>query len=278
VELAKGLKEFMSNSDSNFKRMYLVQLLQYSATFLKLNKEQESLLYYFCNYLVTSNDLKADFQQLVKISEISALALKLKHAYEYISSPKLQFINISEYFKKQTNEIIYDLLNFLNKVDLNKLKDILLPGLEIEYKEENNLEIETKTINKNIETVENPDYKKFEKRIIQQIKYYDEFLTRLYQQGIDLNELMEAVDEAKKIEEEIEEHKFEVLANIQNTFSTTLELIFKNTLPITNDTIESLRACLIVIAAVIKNKDIDLSYYLSRVDNLKKIINSFHIS
>ncbi len=270
-------------SEFNFKKQYLIQQLQYAATFLRLTKEQENVLFFLCNYIDTSNDILRDLTNAAKITEISALALKIKHSYEFISSSKIQYLNISDKFKKQTQEMLYDLLNFLNTVDIKKLQSILEPGLEIEentitdstfVSSKDNIENTTNNVIENIK--ENPVYKKFEKKIVENIRYYDNLLTQLYQNSVDLNELSESVHRAKDLEDEIRKFGFEVILDVHHIFTVTLDLVFKSTLPVTNDIIESMRACLIVIASIIKNKDIDLSFYLSRVENLKKLLNSFH--
>lgn len=269
-------------NEFNYKKQYIIQQLHHAASFLRLTKEQETVLYFLCNYLDTSQDILSDLKQMVKITEISALALKLKHSFEYISSSKIQFVNISENFKKQTKEILHDLLNFLNNVDIKKLQMILQPGLEIEEStyqttsdvDDNQGELENINVD---QTKENPSYKKFEKKIIENIKYYDNLLTQLYQNSFDLNELADAVRNSQKLEEEIKQFGFEVIHEVHCIFSKTLELLFKGTIPMTNEIIESMRSCLIVIASIVKSKDIDLSFYLSRIDNLKKLLNSFHV-
>lgn len=268
-------------NEFNFKKQYIIQQLHHAASFLRLSKEQETVLYFLCNYLDTSNDVLNDLKQMVKITEISALALKIKHSYEYISSSKIQYVSISEIFKKQTKEMLHDLLNFLTNVDIKKLQSILQPGLDIdENNQETTTDVEEVKIQSDItadQTKENPNYKKFEKKIIDHIRYYDNLLTQLYQNSFDLNELADAVRNSKKLEEEIKEFGFEVIYDVHCIFSKALELLFKGTIPTTNDMIESMRSCLIVIASIVRSKDIDLSFYLSRIENLKKLLNSFHI-
>jgi hypothetical protein len=54
----------------------------------------------------------------------------------------------------------------------------------------------------------------------------------------------------------------------------SLSLLKKGDIKADKETIESLRACLIVIAAVVRGKEVNISDYLTRAGNFGKKINS----
>jgi hypothetical protein len=56
--------------------------------------------------------------------------------------------------------------------------------------------------------------------------------------------------------------------------SDSLILLKEGNIKTDKETIESLRACLIVIAAVVRGKEVNISDYLSRAGNFRKKIDS----
>ncbi len=65
---------------------------------------------------------------------------------------------------------------------------------------------------------------------------------------------------------------FEIIAGMHNILSKSFIQIKEGKLMASNETIKSLRACLIVIVAVIRGKEVDISEYIEKADKLAKKI------
>lgn len=60
---------------------------------------------------------------------------------------------------------------------------------------------------------------------------------------------------------------FEILSNMHSIISKALLLIRNRDLMPGKEVIESLRACLIVIVAVVRGKEVDISNYLNKAED-----------
>ncbi len=65
---------------------------------------------------------------------------------------------------------------------------------------------------------------------------------------------------------------FTILAEMHTIFYTAFSLIESKQLEVDKNLIESLRACLIVIVAVVRGKDVDITTYLNKAENLGKFL------
>jgi hypothetical protein len=74
-----------------------------------------------------------------------------------------------------------------------------------------------------------------------------------------------------------EKNGFEILSQMHNVLCRTLLLIRSRDLMPGKEVIESMRACLIVIVAVVKGKDVDIANYLKKAEGFEKKINAVKI-
>jgi hypothetical protein len=65
---------------------------------------------------------------------------------------------------------------------------------------------------------------------------------------------------------------FEIIANMHRILSTAFSLLSTKELVPKPDVIESMRACLIVIVAVVKGKEVDITNYLNRAEEFGRKI------
>jgi hypothetical protein len=61
-------------------------------------------------------------------------------------------------------------------------------------------------------------------------------------------------------------HEFNLIAKMHEIVASALDAVYKGNLLVDKKLIESLRACLIVIVAVVKRKDVDITGYLNRAE------------
>lgn len=60
---------------------------------------------------------------------------------------------------------------------------------------------------------------------------------------------------------------FDIIGEMHHTIFKALKLIHDKKIAATRDVIEAMRACLIVIVAVVRRKDVDVSKYLKKAES-----------
>jgi len=112
------------------------------------------------------------------------------------------------------------------------------------------------------------------KKFIKPVKELDAFLNRVlkfnYTDG-EMNSFIKILNENAEISKKI---SFEVISNMHMILAKGLELINQKKIAPSINVIESLRACLIVIVAIVRNKEVDITNYLTRAENFGKTIFS----
>jgi hypothetical protein len=221
-----------------------------------------------------------------KITELSTLAIRLNEIYNFLIQNHIDLLKISEQFKEHSRFLIKDLGHMLEvstpvsfKSAIDKLQNGLgYPKAEIKIdlskrKTEDELFIkpETESIKEKIifdeeEVIEDELIQNFELTILKPIKELDFILKKLSKNEIDYEELIKYSvimrdngNLAKKI-------GFEIISNMHNIVSNALLLIRDRELLPGKEVIENLRSCLIVIVAVVRGKDVDISNYLNHAE------------
>ena len=116
------------------------------------------------------------------------------------------------------------------------------------------------------ENKENFDFKDFENSILKPIKEIDNFLNHLHLENYDRNEIDKYISITSKNAEFANEIGFEIISNMHETVARTLRLVKDQKLNANKSVIENLRACLIVIVAVVRGKDVDITDYLNSAE------------
>ena len=99
-------------------------------------------------------------------------------------------------------------------------------------------------------------------------------LKDLSENNINAEEIQKFADVMKENEITSKRNGFNIIASMHNTLAHSLLLIKSGILIPSPEVIESMRACLIVIVALVKGKEVDISNYLNRAEEFwKKIIN-----
>jgi hypothetical protein len=267
-------------------KVYLVQSITAASNNLRLNAQQIEVVGLLREVVVKSDDLGSELLNMKKSTVLSKLAIRLNEIYSFLTQGKVDFIKISEQFRDHSRYLIRDLNQFLENVSpqqfneaFQKLNENNLNPIDVELVDRSKLagqilvnqsaEIREKIIMED-DKKENELFHSFELQILEPIKPMDEMLKKMLTGTV-------AFEELKLYAGLMEEHTllsmqkgFRILADMHQIINSAFNGIISGTLLINKSVIESLRACLIVIAAVVKGKEIDITDYLNRAEEFGK--------
>lgn len=269
-------------------KQYISQSINIAANNLRLNNQQIEVVALLKEAIIKSDNLSDDLINMKKITELSLLAIRLNEIYNFLTQNQIDLLKISDQFKEHSRHLIKDLRHMLDvstpqsfKAAIDKLKNgFNLPKEEIKVDlsrrvpDENPfIKNETEIIKEKIILEEEPNefdddelIQKFESSIIGPIKPLDNFLKKLSTEDINYEELTKFSDIMKSNAQLSKRIGFEILTSMHNIISKALLLIRNRELMPGKDVIESLRACLIVIVAVVRGKEVDISNYLNKAE------------
>jgi hypothetical protein len=217
------------------------------------------------------------------------LAIRLNEIYNSLTQTPIDLLKISDQFKEHSRQLIKDLGHMLDvstpssfKIAIDKLKG----GLSF-TKEEINVDLskripedepfemqETEKIKENIILNDEPEdidddelIQKFEATIVSPIKPLDNLLKKLMDEEVDYEEMINFAKIMKTNAELSKRIGFEILSNMHSIIAKALLLIKNRELMPGKEVVESLRACLIVIVAVVRGKEVDISNYLNKAED-----------
>jgi hypothetical protein len=247
-----------------------------------------------------------------KITELSKIAIKLSEIHQFLTAGTIDFLRISDKFKEHSFGLIKELSSMLDMVNTYTFKQTIDRVFEAEKKvveiiiesdEKNNFEFDKHNIANQIVKIEstssgndyeqeinklvpsnedeiqstNKFFNSFENTILSPIKSIDSLLnlmemnTEIPQELSDYAKLMNMNSLLSK------ENGFEILAQMHEIVALGLSHLSTNTLIPSKEVIESLRACLIVIVAVVRSKEIDITNYLNRAEVFGKFLKKFNL-
>ncbi|MBK7629936.1 MAG: hypothetical protein IPJ23_04395 [Ignavibacteriales bacterium] len=266
---------------------YINQSITIAANNLRLNNQQIEVVALLKEAINKSDSLSDDLINMKRITELSTLAIRLNEIYNSLTQNQIDFLKISDQFKEHSRYLIKDLGHMLDistpptfKAAIEKLKGaIVFPKEEIKVDlskripdEEPFVQVTSDEIKEEI--IFNEDFKNddeeiiqnFEPTILSPIKPLDNILKKISDNKIDYEELIKfskIMDENAALSRKI---GFEILSGMHRIISKALILIKNRELMPGKDVIESLRACLIVIVAVVRGKDVDINNYLNKAE------------
>lgn len=264
-------------------KVYLIQSITTAANNLRLNAQQIEVVGLLRETVVNSKDLGAELLQMKKTTELSKLAIRLSEIHSFLTQGKVDFVKISEQFREHSRYLIRDLNQFLENVSpkiykdaLNKINNGTTATIDVELVDRSNLAGEI--MNKDIPISSNVDGSKpkdnfvysspvdFEKKILGPIKSVDELLKRIPSGVVSEKELKEFYELMKEHSALASLNGFQVIAKMHDILASAFQAVRNNKLIVDKTVVESLRACLIVIVAVVKRKDVDITGYLNRAE------------
>ncbi len=266
---------------------YINQSITIAANNLRLNNQQIEVVALLKEAISKSDKLSDDLINMKKITELSTLAIRLNDIYNSLTQNPIDFLKVSDQFKEHSRYLIKDLGHMLDvctpaifKSAIEKLKGIdIYPKEEIKvdlskrvydeqpFERSETEEIKEEIIFEKIEETETEEIiQNFESTILGPIKPLDNLLKKLSDNDVEYEELIrfsKIMDENAALSRKI---GFEILSGMHRIVSKALILIKNRDLMPGREVIESLRACLIVIVAVVRGKDVDINNYLNKAE------------
>jgi hypothetical protein len=280
-----------------FIKQYITQSISAAANSLRLSTHQIEIVALLKDAIIKSDDLSHDLIRMKKITELSTLAIKLTEIYNFLNQNTIDFFKISDQFKDHSRNLIKDLNHLLDtttplafKNALEKLhpqeekseaesrEEIKVDLSKRKVNEEIFLKPETEKIKEKIILEDENDNEEnfiqnFETNILRPIKPLDLMLKNLSNADFDYEEIssfIKLMTDNGRLSKKI---GFEIISDMHDTIAKTLTLIKNRKLMPGKEIIEGLRACLIVIVAVVKGKEVDITNYLNRADELQQKIS-----
>lgn len=267
---------------------YINQSIIIASNNLRLNNQQIEVVALLKEAINKTDNLSDDLINMKKITELSLLAIRLNEIYNSLTQNPIDFLKVSDQFKEHSRYLIKDLGHMLDistptsfKTAIEKLNiAIIFPKEEIKIDlsrripdEEPFVKSETEEIKEKIilyEDLHDEDeeiIQNFEPTILSPIKPLDNLLKKISNNEIDYEELIkfsQIMEENAALSRKI---GFEILSGMHHIVSKALLLIKNRELMPGREVIESLRACLIVIVAVVRGKDVDINNYLNKAED-----------
>jgi len=275
------LKILLKTDLMDLVKVYLIQSITTAANNLRLNAQQIEVVGLLRETIVNSKDLGSELLLMKKTTELSKLAIRLSEIYSFLTQGKVDFVKISEQFREHSRYLIRDLNQFLENVSpkvykdaFNKVNNGHSPAIDVELVDRSNLagEIMDKSVPVSDEKIVEEDRKNkyssidFEKKILSPVKSVDDILKKIPSGNVSKKELMNYSELMKEHASLASLNGFQVLAKMHEIIASALDAINNGNLLADKAVIESLRACLIVIVAVVKRKEVDITGYLNRAE------------
>lgn len=270
-------------------KQYINQSVTIAANNLRLNNQQIEVVALLKEAINKSENLSDDLINMKKITELSLLAIRLNEIYNFLMQNPIDLLKISDQFKEHSRQLIKDLGHMLDvstpssfKIAIDKLKgglsftkEEIKVDLSKRIPEDEPFEMqETEKIKENIILNDEPEdidddelIQKFEATIVSPIKPLDNLLKKLMDEEVDYEEMINFAKIMKTNAELSKRIGFEILSNMHSIIAKALLLIKNRELMPGKEVIESLRACLIVIVAVVRGKEVDISHYLNKAED-----------
>jgi hypothetical protein len=262
-------------------KIYLIQSITTAANNLRLNAQQIEVVGLLRETVINSKDLGAELLLMKKTTELSKLAIRLSEIHSFLTQGKVDFVKISEQFREHSRYLIRDLNQFLENVSPKIYKDAFSKinnghtnAIDVELVDRSNLAGEIMSVNVS-ESQENLKVEKkihpyssmdFEKKILSPIKSVDDLLKKIPSGKVTDSELREYFELMREHASLSALNGFQVISKMHEIIASALYEINNGQLLVDKTVIESLRACLIVIVAVVKRKEVDITGYLNRAE------------
>jgi hypothetical protein len=285
-------------------KQYLVQCISTAANNLRLNSQKIEIVAMLRDIIIKSDDLEGDIRNMKKITELSMLAIRINEIYTYLSQPQIDLFKFSEKIKEHSSILIKDMSHMLDIVSPDSFKHAIEKLRPLVKEEENNIVIHApEPVNNSIKVdlskrKPNTDiFEKSENEIIKEKIIMDEendsedLFFQNYESEIlkpirSIDLLLKQISSNEVAEEEIDRWAklmkingdlsakigFEIIANMHRILSRAFTLIGTKELVPKPEVIESMRASLIVIVAVVKGKEVDITNYLNRAEEFGRKI------
>lgn len=273
-------------------KQYIVQSVTAASNNLRLTTHQLEAVGLLREKLFNSDDLLADIEKMKSITELSTFAIRLHEIYNFLSQRRIDFFKLSEQFKKHSQCLINDLNHILEGDNPIRIKKALdkMSGVETEKEEEIKVDLTEEKTNsdqlikhtreerkkdfiKSVEKRADNHYRDYEKIILEPIRPIDTMLVSLEKHTVNYEDLAHFAEIMRVNAEISDKNGYELIAEMHRIISRALIMIKSHELLASKKIIESIQACLIVIVAVVRGKDVDITNYLNKAEDFAGEIN-----
>lgn len=279
-------------------KQYIIQCIVAAANNLRLSSEKIETVAILRERLNNCESLSEEIKNFKKITELSKLGIKLGDLFNFIENGKIEFVKLSDKFKEHSYGLVKELNGVLDiltpqatrlsfqkydasalSVDLtnqkvNSFDAVVQSPPEIELPRRSRAdELREAIIFEELNKDNDFNFENFEEKVLRPVKELDPFLNRVLKYEYTENEINSHIKIMFDNAELSKKVGFEILSNMHSIFAKGLELINKKKIAPSSNVIESLRACLIVIVAVVRGKEVDITNYLTRAENFGKTIS-----
>jgi hypothetical protein len=277
-------------------KQYITQSITAASNNLRLSSQQIEIVALLKSVINKSEDLGNDLINMKKITELSTLAIRLNDIYNFLTQNQLDLIKLSDQFKDHSRYLIKDLSHMLENVTPSAFQN----SLDKLYKKpENSIEIKidlSKRKNENepfinheqntlkeklvLDEVSDEDdifFQNYEAAILKPIKPLDSFLKDISKNELNFEQIQlfaNMMNDNARLSSKI---GFEIIANMHYVIAKALTLIKTRHLMPGKEVIESIRACLIVIVAVVKGKEVDITNYLNKAEEFGNHLSTIKV-
>lgn len=295
----------------NIANQYIIEAIIVAANNLRLSSEKIEIISILKHYLSEAEDIENVIFEMKKVTELSKLAIKLSKLHDYITSDSIEFMKLTDTFKEQSHSLVMEFSNLLDTVTSTSFREILnridktkknvdvsiktpkseiLDKFSVPLGNSNNDKINIDSQIKDNEILKQKlilnepveikpsgfDYDSFEKTIVEPIKVIEQLLKRVLESNYEEIELEEKIEILQNNYNLSKDSGFNLLAEMHIIIVEAFKLILSGKLLINTDTIENIRACLIVIVAAVREKDVDISNYLKRAEHFGNEFKKFN--
>jgi len=284
-------------------KQYMIQCVTTASNNLRLNAQKIEIVAMLRDVIVKSNDLEGDIHNMKKITELSTLAIRFNEIYAYLTQPQIDLFKLSEKIKEHSALLIRDISHMLDmaspasfKNTIEKLKPVLMveeikpdensgikvdlskriPDPDVFVKSENDKIKEKIILDDENENEEDIFFQNYESEILKPIKYVDTLLKQIALNEASREDISNLAKVMKTNGDLSAKIGFDIIANMHRILSRAFSLLDSGELVPKQDVIESMRACLIVIVAVVKGKEVDITNYLNRAEEFGRRIQIFN--
>lgn len=277
-------------------KQYITQSITAASNNLRLSSQQIEIVAQLKSVINKSEDLGNDLINMKKITELSTLAIRLNDIYNFLTQNQLDLIKLSDQFKDHSRYLIKDLSHMLENVTPSAFQN----SLDKLYKKpENPIEIKidlSKRKNENepfinheqntlkeklvLDEVSDEDdifFQNYEAAILKPIKPLDSFLKDISKNELNFEQIQLFADMMNDNARLSSKIGFEIIANMHYVIAKALTLIKTRHLMPGKEVIESIRACLIVIVAVVKGKEVDITNYLNKAEEFGNHLSTIKV-
>jgi hypothetical protein len=289
----------------DFIKQYIIQSITAASNNLRLNTQKIEVVALLRELISKSPDLEKDIREMKKVTELSKFAIRLHEIYNFLNSGQIDILKISEKFKEHSQYLIKDLSNMTDLVNPVSFKKIsgkiegshhpeehsepaagepangeVFVDLSKRHTEEFISDEQKNELMKEDLIMEDEKdsnelfFQNYETNIIETIKPVDTILKKILSDEYEKEELIKYAEIMKKNGELSSQIGFEIIANMHRIISKSFYLIAAEDLSPIKEVIDAIRSCLIVIVAVVKGKEVDITNYLNRAEEFGRQIQT----